>query len=516
MYIYNQIENHFCKLSLYYLYSFIQDTPKYILDTSKSSNLLRFISNSSLGPLFSHKKLPPNTQLHTIYIDNWPHIIVTTFPGVGISNGDQLIADFTSLQLDNQKTTSIHPVYNGSTLKNEKKIIPVLGIPLDTPVRRVINGNEVVGKVIDFVEQNNDGLFVVNYPDGDYELYTRVALMINLLKEYLKDSKLEQLLVPLSDKTGNLVTRSSISDNSKVKKEKVKKEKVKKFKLDSAIKRIKSKSNPNKSNSSFSTDHHSSNKSIDKKSKSKGGTKRISSKSISIGTDIKTLSQLEDIPKIIIPRTTSKDSTSSILTRFRRAFIGDKTRESIEFYATDSNNNNKNNNNTTLNTQPTDLIEDELVDLLEPFCNSSINSINMKPETKSSKSSKRSGTSKIIEEVSFRKNSPQEVKEKVPLNILKEYCLDTLLELSRSRKNWRDCDNRKQFNFHFAKISNAKTMEELEPQFTHVFYKLYQYVDLTITGDKITFDAVSSCEKENPQLIDHLLELLTNIFSEED
>ncbi|CEL92130.1 unnamed protein product [Vitrella brassicaformis CCMP3155] len=36
----------------------------------------------------------PNTQWHTVYVNGWPHIVLTTIPGVGIKTGDILVADF--------------------------------------------------------------------------------------------------------------------------------------------------------------------------------------------------------------------------------------------------------------------------------------------------------------------------------------------------------------------------------------------------------------------------------------
>ena len=64
------------------------------LDISKYCNEFAFLKHCRLPYPFDNEFIKPNTQLKWLYIDQWPHLVVLTIPGVEIKQGDELVVDF--------------------------------------------------------------------------------------------------------------------------------------------------------------------------------------------------------------------------------------------------------------------------------------------------------------------------------------------------------------------------------------------------------------------------------------
>ncbi|KAK9172048.1 hypothetical protein cmbei_6002240 [Cryptosporidium meleagridis] len=66
---------------------------EYILSADKTCNEMAFLNHYEC--VFNNNfNFRINVQWHSVYVDGWPHIILTSIPGVGIKLGDELAADF--------------------------------------------------------------------------------------------------------------------------------------------------------------------------------------------------------------------------------------------------------------------------------------------------------------------------------------------------------------------------------------------------------------------------------------
>ncbi|KAH8584279.1 protein with N-terminal apicomplexan-specific globular domain plus PHD domain [Cryptosporidium sp. chipmunk genotype I] len=66
---------------------------EYILSADKACNEMAFLNHYEC--VFNNNfNFRINVQWHSVYVDGWPHIILTSIPGVGIKLGDELAADF--------------------------------------------------------------------------------------------------------------------------------------------------------------------------------------------------------------------------------------------------------------------------------------------------------------------------------------------------------------------------------------------------------------------------------------
>lgn len=66
---------------------------EYILSADKACNEMTFLNHYEC--VFNNNfNFRINTQWHSVYVDGWPHIILTSIPGTGIKLGDELAADF--------------------------------------------------------------------------------------------------------------------------------------------------------------------------------------------------------------------------------------------------------------------------------------------------------------------------------------------------------------------------------------------------------------------------------------
>ncbi|KAK6589197.1 hypothetical protein RS030_213381 [Cryptosporidium xiaoi] len=71
------------------------------LDTSHLCNEFAFLKYCKLPYPFDDEVIKTNTQLQWLYIDQWPHLVVLSIPGVKIKHGDELIVDFGEEYHDN-------------------------------------------------------------------------------------------------------------------------------------------------------------------------------------------------------------------------------------------------------------------------------------------------------------------------------------------------------------------------------------------------------------------------------
>ncbi|KAF7456063.1 putative histone-lysine N-methyltransferase, H3 lysine-4 specific [Cryptosporidium felis] len=66
---------------------------EYIVSADKSCNEMAFLNHYEC--VFNNNfNFRINVQWHSVYLDGWPHIILTSIPGIGIKSGDELTADF--------------------------------------------------------------------------------------------------------------------------------------------------------------------------------------------------------------------------------------------------------------------------------------------------------------------------------------------------------------------------------------------------------------------------------------
>ncbi|KAJ1607234.1 PHD domain-containing protein [Cryptosporidium canis] len=66
---------------------------EYILSADKTCNEMAFLNHFEC--VFNNNfNFRINVQWHSVYVDGWPHIILTSIPGTGIKSGDELAADF--------------------------------------------------------------------------------------------------------------------------------------------------------------------------------------------------------------------------------------------------------------------------------------------------------------------------------------------------------------------------------------------------------------------------------------
>ncbi|KAL7069090.1 hypothetical protein ACR3K2_03470 [Cryptosporidium serpentis] len=68
---------------------------EYIITADNKCNEMAFLNHYECI-ISNNCNLRINTQWHSVYIDGWPHILLTTIPGINIKNGDELSADFGS------------------------------------------------------------------------------------------------------------------------------------------------------------------------------------------------------------------------------------------------------------------------------------------------------------------------------------------------------------------------------------------------------------------------------------
>ncbi|KAK6588141.1 hypothetical protein RS030_71039 [Cryptosporidium xiaoi] len=66
---------------------------EYILSADKAFNEMALLNHYECI-LNNNFNFRINVQWHSVYVDGWPHVILTTIPGIGIKSGNELAADF--------------------------------------------------------------------------------------------------------------------------------------------------------------------------------------------------------------------------------------------------------------------------------------------------------------------------------------------------------------------------------------------------------------------------------------
>ncbi|SJK86565.1 histone-lysine N-methyltransferase, H3 lysine-4 specific (SET10) [Babesia microti strain RI] len=66
----------------------------YILDSSTAFNELSLVNHYQVISLFGNVTMRKNCEWQQVFFDGWPHVILTSIPGIGIKPGEELLADF--------------------------------------------------------------------------------------------------------------------------------------------------------------------------------------------------------------------------------------------------------------------------------------------------------------------------------------------------------------------------------------------------------------------------------------
>ncbi|PFH34634.1 hypothetical protein BESB_066670 [Besnoitia besnoiti] len=66
----------------------------YAVDSTDTFNELSMVNHYQTVDLFGRRKFRINAEWQVVYVDAWPHIILTSIPGVPVEPGEELLADF--------------------------------------------------------------------------------------------------------------------------------------------------------------------------------------------------------------------------------------------------------------------------------------------------------------------------------------------------------------------------------------------------------------------------------------
>ncbi|KEP64783.1 UNVERIFIED_CONTAM: AP2 domain transcription factor AP2VIIa-7 [Hammondia hammondi] len=66
----------------------------YAVDSTEEFNEMSMVNHFQTVDLFGGRKCRINAEWQVVYVDAWPHIVLTSIPGVAINPGEELLADF--------------------------------------------------------------------------------------------------------------------------------------------------------------------------------------------------------------------------------------------------------------------------------------------------------------------------------------------------------------------------------------------------------------------------------------
>ncbi|CBZ52455.1 unnamed protein product [Neospora caninum Liverpool] len=66
----------------------------YAVDSTDEFNEMSMVNHFQTVDLFGRRKCRINAEWQVVYVDAWPHIVLTSIPGVPINPGEELLADF--------------------------------------------------------------------------------------------------------------------------------------------------------------------------------------------------------------------------------------------------------------------------------------------------------------------------------------------------------------------------------------------------------------------------------------
>ncbi|KAF8819925.1 AP2 domain transcription factor AP2VIIa-7 [Cardiosporidium cionae] len=74
----------------------LPENDTFAVDSSDEFNSMSMVNHYQCVAILNHAKKPINAEWQVVYVDAWPHIILTSIPGVAVHSGDELLADFGS------------------------------------------------------------------------------------------------------------------------------------------------------------------------------------------------------------------------------------------------------------------------------------------------------------------------------------------------------------------------------------------------------------------------------------
>ncbi|KAF8820507.1 AP2 domain transcription factor AP2VIIa-7 [Cardiosporidium cionae] len=74
----------------------LPENDTFAVDSSDEFNEMSMVNHYQCVAVLNHAKKPINAEWQVVYVDAWPHIVLTSIPGVAVHPGDELLADFGS------------------------------------------------------------------------------------------------------------------------------------------------------------------------------------------------------------------------------------------------------------------------------------------------------------------------------------------------------------------------------------------------------------------------------------
>ncbi|EDO07072.1 uncharacterized protein BBOV_IV007160 [Babesia bovis T2Bo] len=115
----------------------LPNTSKYVLDSSRACNELSLVNHYQSIKAYGGEKWPfPNCEWQQVFLDGWPHVVLTSKLGVSIKPGDELVADFGALWFSKVEETAHKAIRNEIIQYRLGTIVPSTSIQqLEVPQR---------------------------------------------------------------------------------------------------------------------------------------------------------------------------------------------------------------------------------------------------------------------------------------------------------------------------------------------------------------------------------------------
>ncbi|ORM40308.1 uncharacterized protein BXIN_2020 [Babesia sp. Xinjiang] len=85
----------------------LPNTSKFVLDSSQACNELSLVNHYQSIKVYGGEKWPvPNCEWQQVFLDGWPHVVLTSKVGVAVNPGDELVADFGALWFSKVEETA--------------------------------------------------------------------------------------------------------------------------------------------------------------------------------------------------------------------------------------------------------------------------------------------------------------------------------------------------------------------------------------------------------------------------
>ncbi|GFE53920.1 histone lysine [Babesia ovis] len=91
----------------------LPSTSKFVLESSQACNELSLVNHYQSIKAYGGEKWPvPNCEWQQVFLDGWPHVVLTSKLGVAINPGDELVADFGALWFSKVEETAHKAIRN--------------------------------------------------------------------------------------------------------------------------------------------------------------------------------------------------------------------------------------------------------------------------------------------------------------------------------------------------------------------------------------------------------------------